>query len=148
MIDRATEIRGKIFEALNGLEYNGIRIPVFDEFVNPNVTLPSVEGALSVYVVIQDQQELMSPIQTVYSPRFELNVTIRVVTTWGTVGSKKLCEDIGNKIMYKLKDDRGSSKIEGIDKVTLVSARSIAESTSSNLAFSKIIILKFEKNGN
>ena len=147
-MDRATEIRGKIFEALNGLEYNGIRIPVFDEFVNPNVTLPSVEGALSAYVVIQDQQEMMSPIQTVCNPRFELDVTIRVVTTWGTVGSKKLCEDIGNEIMYKLKDDRGSSKITGIDKVTLVSARSLAESTSSNLAFSKIIILKFEKNGN
>ncbi len=147
-MDRATEIRGKIFEALSDLEHNGVKIPIFDEFVNPNVALPTVEGALSAYVIIQDQQELMSPVQTVCNPRFELDVTIRVVTTWGTVGSKKLCEDIGNEIMYKLKDDRGSSNIEGIDKVMLVSARSIAESTSSNLAFSKIIILKFEKNGN
>ena len=78
---------------------------------------------------------------------FNLNMTIRVVTKWGTVGKKKLCEDIGDTIINLLRDDRGASKIDGIDKVLLVTAQSIAETTINNIAFSKIIILNFIKNG-
>jgi hypothetical protein len=74
-------------------------------------------------------------------------MTIRVVTKWGTVGKKKLCEDIGDTIINLLRDDRGASKIDGIDKVLLVTAQSIAETTINNIAFSKIIILNFIKNG-
>lgn len=149
-MDRATEIRGKIMTALSGLKYSNTSntsIPVFDEVVNPAVTLPAVGGAQEVYVVLQDQQEQYAAVQTVCNPRFELSVTIRVVTKWGKVGKKKLCEDIGDTIINLLRDDRGASKIDGIDKVLLVTAQSIAETTINNVAFSKIIILNFIKNG-
>lgn len=146
-MDRATEIRGKIFEALSDLEHNGVKIPIFDEVVNPAVTLPAVGGAQEVYVVIQDQQEQYAAVQTVCNTRFELSVTIRVVTKWSNVGSKKLSEDIGDSIMTLLRDDRGASKIDGIQRVKLVTARSVAEYTNTNLAFTKVIILKFIKNG-
>jgi len=46
-----------------------------------------------------------------------------------------------------LRYDRGASRIDGIDKVLLVTAQSIAETTINNIAFSKIIILNFIKNG-
>ena len=146
-MDRATDIRGKIMTALSGLKYSNTSIPVFDEVVNPAVTLPSVGGAQEVYVVIQDQQEQYAAVQTVCNPRFELSVTIRVVTKWSNIGSKKLSEDIGDSIMTLLRDDRGASKIEGIQRVELVTARSVAEYTNTNLAFTKVIILKFIKNG-
>ena len=74
-------------------------------------------------------------------------MTIRVVTKWGIVGSKKLCEDIGDIIINKLRDSRGSSLIPDIQKVELVYTRSIAEYSSTNLAFSKVLILNFIKNG-
>lgn len=146
-MDRATEIRGKVITALSTLKYGTVSIPVFDEVVNPNISLPSVDGSIATYVVIQDQQEQLNAVQTVDAPRFNLNMTIRVVTKWGTVGKKKLCEDIGDTIINLLRDDRGASKIDGIDKVLLVTAQSIAETTINNVAFSKIIILNFIKNG-
>ena len=116
-------------------------------FITNNISLPSVDGSIATYVVIQDQQEQLNAVQTVDAPRFNLNMTIRVVTKWGTVGKKKLCEDIGDTIINLLRDDRGTSKIDGIDKVLLVTAQSIAETTINNIAFSKIIILNFVKNG-
>ncbi len=146
-MDRATDVRGKVITALSTLKYGTISIPVFDEIVNPNITLPSVDGSIATYVIIQDQQEQLNVIQTVDAPRFNLNMTIRVVTKWGTVGKKKLCEDIGDSIINLLRDDRGTSKITGIDKILLVTAQSISETTINNIAFSKIIILNFIKNG-
>ena len=146
-MDRATEIRGKIMTALSGLKHLNVSVPVFDEVVNPSVAIPSIDGADEVYVMLQDQQEQYSAVQTVCNPRFDLNLTIRVGTKWGLVGKKKTCEDIGDTIINLLRDSRGGSKLTDIQKVELVTARSIAEHTNSNLSFSKIIILNFIKNG-
>lgn len=146
-MDRSTIIRGKVFDVLDGFEFNSVPIPVFDEVVNPNTALPSIGGAQEVYIVVQDQQQSYNSVQTVCNPRFNLNLTIRVVTKWGTVGSKKLCEDIGNSILGLLRDDRCGSKIDGIQKVELYVSRTITEITKNNLSFSKILILNFIKNG-
>ena len=146
-MDRATEIRGKVLTALGAFKHQNIDIPIFDEVVNPSVSIPKIAGADGVYVLIQDQQEQYSSVQNACNPRFDLNMTIRVVTKWGLVGSKKLCEDIGDTIINKLRDSRGRSLIPDIQKVELVYTRSIAEYSSTNLAFSKVLILNFIKNG-
>ena len=146
-MDRATYIRTKVFEKLNGLTFNGIEIPIFDEYVNPSVTIPSVNGSNETYIIIQDQYEGYNETQTVCNPRFDLNLTIRVVTTWGNVGSKKLCEDIGNVAINLLRDDRGASLIDGIKEVKLINAQSIPENADSSISFSKILTLNFIKNG-
>src|SRR5678815_3724752 len=88
--DRATYIRTKVFEKLNGLTFNGIEIPIFDEYVNPSIPIPSINGSNETYIIIQDQYEGYNETQTVCDPRFDLNLTIRVVTTWGNVGSLSL----------------------------------------------------------
>jgi hypothetical protein len=146
-MDRITDIRGKIITALAGLKYSNTSIPVFDEVVNPSVAIPSVGGASAVYVVIQDQTEQYNPVQTVCAPRFDINTTIRVVTKWKSTGSMKLSEDIGETILGLLRNSRGATTLTGVKKVDLVMSRSIAEYTEKELSFSKVIILKFIKNG-
>lgn len=146
-MDRATYIRGEVIGKLAGLQHLGVAVPVFDEFVNPNATLPAIGGAQEVYVILQDQQTDMNATQTVCAPRFNLSMTIRIVTKWGLTGSKKLCEDIGDMVINLLRDDRGASKIDGISKVELVTARSLSEVSQTNIAFSKILILNFIQNG-
>src|SRR5678809_1114357 len=110
-------IRDRVFEKLNGLTFGGIEMCIRDRYVNPSVTIPSVNGSNETYIIIQDQYEGYNETQTVCNPRFDLNLTIRVVTTWGNVGSKKLCEDIGDVVINLLRDDRGASLIDGIKEV-------------------------------
>lgn len=146
-MDRATYIRTKVFEKLNGLTFGGVEIPIFDEYVNPSVTIPSVNGSNETYIIIQDQYEGYNETQTVCDPRFDLNLTIRVVTTWGNVGSKKLCEDIANEVELLLRDSRGQTTIAGLKQVDLINAQSIAEYADSSISFSKILTLNFIRNG-
>ena len=146
-MDRATYIRTKVFEKLNGLTFGGVVIPVFDEYVNPSVAIPSLNGSRETYIIIQDQSEGYNAVQTVCDPRFDLNLTIRIVTTWGNVGSKKLCEDIGELVVNLLRNDRGLSLIDGIKQVDLINAQSIPEYADSSISFSKILTLNFIKNG-
>jgi hypothetical protein len=123
-----------------------VDVPVFDEVVNPSVALPTIAGA-QVYIVLQDQQETPNAVQTLCSPRSNVNLTIRVVTIFGTVGNKKLSEDIGDEVLDLIRDDRGGSKLSGIKDVELPIARSLSEVTAENISFSKILILNFVKNG-
>ena len=157
-MDRATYIRGQVLSKFDkitlsdgskwdALNFNNTLVPVFDEFVNPKVPIPSVAGAQEVYIILQDQQTDMNAVQTVCAPRFNLSMTIRIVTKWGLTGSKKLCEDIGDTVINLLRDERGASKINNISHVELVTARSISEVSNTNIAFSKILILNFIKNG-
>lgn len=146
-MDRATYIRTKVFEKLNGLTFGGVEIPIFDEYVNPSVTIPSVKGSNETYIIIQDQYEGYNETQTVCDPRFDLNLTIRVVTTWGNVGSKKLCEDIANEVELLLRDSRSNTTIAGVKQVDLINAQSTAEYADSSISFSKILTLNFIRNG-
>ena len=88
-MDRATDIRGKVLTAIGTLKHKTVTIPIFDEVVNPAVTIPAVDGAVGAYVLLQDQQEQYSAIQTVCNPRFDLNMTIRVVTNGGNSMERK-----------------------------------------------------------
>ena len=145
-MDRVTEIRGKVMTALSGYTHNGVAVPVFDEVVNPSVALPTIEGA-QVYIVLQDQQQVPAAVQTMCDIRNNINLTIRVVTIFGPVGNKKLSEDIGDEVLNIIRDDRGGSKLAGVKDIELSVARSLSEVTANNIAFSKVLILNFIKNG-
>lgn len=145
-MDRVTFVRGKVIQALSGYKFNGVEIPVFDEVVNPDVDLPVINGA-QTYIMLQDQQMIYNAVQTYCNPRFNISLTIKVVTIFGNTGNKKLSEDIGNDILNLLRDDRGKSKLSDISEVQLDVSRSLNETTSTRVAFSKIFILSFIKNG-
>ena len=145
-MDRITFARGKVIQALSGYKFNGVAIPVFDEVVNPSIELPVISGA-QTYIMLQDQQMIYNSVQTYCNPRFNISLTIKVVTIFGMVGNKKLSEDIGDGIINLLRTDRDGSKLDGIDKIELVTSRSVNEITTERTAFSKIFILNFIKNG-
>lgn len=145
-MDRITFVRGKVIEALSGYKFNGVDVPVFDEVVNPSIELPVINGA-QTYIMLQDQQMIYNAVQTYCNPRFNISLTIKVVTIFGMVGNKKLSEDIGDEIINLLRTDRDGSKLDGIDKIELVTSRSVNEITTERTAFSKIFILNFIKNG-
>jgi hypothetical protein len=145
-MDRITFVRGKVIEALSGYKFNGFDVPVFDEVVNPDITLPVISGA-QTYIILQDQQMIYNAVQTYCNPRFNISLTLKVVTIFGNTGSKKLSEDIGNDVLNLLMDDRGKSKLSDISEVQLDVSRSSNETTATRVAFSKIFILNFIKNG-
>ena len=145
-MDRITFVRGKVINALSGYKFNGVEIPIFDEVVNPAISLPVINGA-QTYIMLQDQQMIYNAVQTYCNPRFNISLTIKVVTIFGMVGNKKLSEDIGDGIINLLRTDRNGSKLDGIDKIELVTSRSVNEITTERTAFSKIFILNFIKNG-
>ena len=145
-MDRITFVRGKVIEALSGYKFNGVDEPVFDEVVNPDITLPVISGA-QTYIILQDQQMIYNAVQTYCNPRFNISLTLKVVTIFGNTGSKKLSEDIGNDVLNLLRDDRGKSKLSDISEVQLDVSRSSNETTATRVAFSKIFILSFIKNG-
>ena len=145
-MDRITFVRGKVINALSGYKFNGVAIPVFDEVVNPSTALPVINGA-QTYIMLQDQQMIYNAVQTYCTPRFNISLTIKVVTIFGLVGNKKLSEDIGDEIINLLRTDRNDSKLDGIDKIELVTSRSVNEVSTERTAFSKIFILNFIKNG-
>ena len=145
-MDRITFVRGKVIQALSGYKFNGVDVPVFDEVVNPSIELPVINGA-QTYIMLQDQQMIYNAVQTYCNPRFNISLTIKVVTIFGMVGNKKLSEDIGDEIINLLRTDRDGSKLDGIDKIELVTSRSVNEVSTERTAFSKIFILNFIKNG-
>ena len=145
-MDRITFARGKVIQALSGYKFNGVDVPVFDEVVNPSIELPVINGA-QTYIMLQDQQMIYNSVQTYCNPRFNISLTIKVVTIFGNTGSKKLSEDIGDDVLNLLRDDRGKSKLSDISEVQLDVSRSMNEVTSTRVAFLKIFILSFIKNG-
>lgn len=81
-MDRITSVRGKVIQALSGYKFDGVAIPVFDEVVNPATTLPVISGA-QTYILLQDQQMIYNAVQTYCNPRFNISLTIKVVTIFG-----------------------------------------------------------------
>ena len=146
-MDINTIIRSKVIEAIKTstideidfIEYDGINIPIFDEFPNPNVQIPLIRKA-ETYIIIQDQQSQDDAIQNTCSVRLNANITIRVVTRWGSIGFKDVCENIASLIDEKLRTKRNESKLSDIQSVELSISRTQSELTKANLAFSKILI--------
>ena len=54
-MDVIKEIRARYFQALKGLTYQGVEIPIFVGFLDKSASLPIIDRG-EVYIVIQDQQ--------------------------------------------------------------------------------------------
>ena len=133
----STIIRGKYITALSGLKYNNVLIPVFDEVVNPSAAIPVINGA-ECYVILQNQQERDGGMQIYCQYRILADITVKVVTKFGTVGGKKLSEDIADLIDAKIRNGRNGNNIS-VSNVSVIE-RSTVESSSQHLAFQKILI--------
>lgn len=133
----STIIRGKYIQALSGLKYGNVAIPIFDEVVNPSAVIPVINGA-ECYVILQNQQERDDGIQIYCQYRILADITVKVVTKFGTTGGKKLSEDIADLIDSKIRSGRNANLIS-VSDVSLIE-RSTIESNKDNLAFQKILI--------
>lgn len=133
----STIIRGKYITALSGLKYNNVVIPIFDEVVNPSTAIPVINGA-ECYVILQNQQEREDSTQVFCQYRILADITVKVVTKFGTVGGKKLSEDIADLIDAKIRNGRNGNLIS-VSNVSVIE-RSTVESSSQHLAFQKILI--------
>lgn len=138
-------VRRAVLTAIGTVVVDGVTIPVFDELVNPNVTLPTIRGA-KAYILIQDQQETEGQ-QNYCTYRQEANYTIKAVTIFNTggVASKRVCEDIGALVESRIKPtgkthalvDANGFSFQNTIKVT---GRTIPEFASGTTAFSKVLI--------
>ena len=78
-MDVTKEIRTRYFQALKGLTYQGVAIPIFVGFLDDSASLPTINGG-EVYIVIQDQQAYDSASQTYCVYGVTSDITIRVVS--------------------------------------------------------------------
>lgn len=151
-MDVSEALRRAYISAIGILTVNGVDIPVFDEFVNPNTNIPLLkltslptEIAPEVYVVIQDQQEI-DGIQTFCSYRQNCSITIRVVTKFdGVVGGKRYAEAVSDAVNNKIKPTPGShSLIDSngyyFQRVNREMSRSYTEFSNEKTVVNKIII--------
>lgn len=133
----STIIRGKYITALTGLKYSNIAIPIFDEVVNPTVTIPVISGA-ECYILLQGQQERDAGIQNFCTYRIEADITVKIVTKYNTTGGKKLSEDIAALVDGKIRSGRDTNLIS-VQQVDLME-RSTVETSKENIAFQKILM--------
>lgn len=144
-MDVSEALRRAFFAVLNPLVVDGVTIPIFDEEVNPDVTIPTLNQA-SCYVIIQDQQEIEGN-QNYCSYRQNCNLTIRIVTKYPSnkaIG-KKVAEKISNIIQTKIKPSGKTHALSNANgysfqQVNKELSRTIYEHANGVTAQSKVII--------
>ena len=137
-------VRRAIFNALGTVNYNGATIPVFDEYVNPNVAIPTVNGS-ECYILIQDQQEDTNIQQTFCHDRTNCNITLRVVTKFKGVGGKATSEGIMDIVVKKIKPTPRTHTLQDVDvyriqDVRIELSRSYSEFANNQTAINKVTI--------
>lgn len=152
-MDISEALRRAYITAIGTLTVNGTVIPVFDEFVNPNVSLPVLkltttpgEVAPTVYVVIQDQQETEGS-QNFCTYRQNANITLRIVTIFNTAGvvAKRYAEAISDEIQKKIKPTGKTHALLNANgfvfqRVNKEISRTYTENANSKTAINKVII--------
>lgn len=144
-MDVSEALRRAYFTLLNPLVVDGVTIPVFDEFVNPGMSIPVLDNA-SVYVVLQDQQEVEGT-QNFCAYRQNCNITVRVVTKYPTnmaIG-KRVSEKVSNVIQSIIKPTGKTHALTNgngysYQRVTKDVSRSLFEEANGQTAISKVII--------
>lgn len=138
-------VRRAVLQSIGTVIVDSITIPVFDELVNPNVTIPTVRGAQS-YILIQDQQEVEGS-QNFCTYRQEANYTVKAVTIFnsGGVASKRLCEDIAEIVEKRIKPTGKSHALidangYSFQKTSKEVSRTITEFAGGKASFSKVNI--------
>ncbi len=145
-MDVSEALRRAYFTALTPLVVDGVKIPVFDEFVNPEETIPKLNTWASTYVVIQDQQEIEG-VQNFCTYRQNCSITLRIVTKFETNKSigKKVAEKVSSTVQSKIKPtgkthaliNANGYSFQRVDKEL---SRTIFEEANGTTAISKVII--------
>ncbi|GHE34894.1 hypothetical protein [Sphingobacterium griseoflavum] len=125
-------------------------IPVFDGVVNPNVTIPVIEKA-SVYIIINDQQADLSPLQNMCNERITASLTIKIVSKYKTanVTDRTLVEAISEQVQKAIRPTRYhalESVNVNIQDVGYPITRDMDEFAAGQTAFSKILIYSITVN--
>ena len=107
-MDVTKEIRTRYFQAIKGLEYQDVEIPIFVGFLDDSASLPTINGG-EVYIVIQDQQAYDSASQTYCVYGVTSDITIRIVSKFIKKGTTSVVEDIAMEIDNRI---RGTIKKE------------------------------------
>ena len=140
-MDVTKEIRTRYFQAIRGLEYQGVQIPIFVGFLDDSSSLPIINGG-EVYIVIQDQQAYDSASQTYCVYGVTSDITIRVVSKFTKKGTTSIVEDIAMEVDNRIREEikKRDENVIGVGKVRLSVNRLLVENSDTHTAYSKILI--------
>ena len=140
-MDVTKEIRTRYFQAIKGLEYQDVEIPIFVGFLDDSASLPTINGG-EVYIVIQDQQAYDSASQTYCVYGVTSDITIRIVSKFIKKGTTSVVEDIAMEIDNRIRGTIKKRDENAIDvgRVRLSVNRLLVENSDTHTAYSKILI--------
>lgn len=140
-MDVTKEIRTRYFQALKGLIYQGVQIPIFVGFLDDSASLPIINGG-EVYIVIQDQQAYDSASQTYCVYGVTSDITIRVVSKFTKKGTTSIVEDIAMEVDKRIRGTikKRDENVIGVGKIRLSVNRLLVENSDTHTAYSKVLI--------
>ena len=140
-MDVTKEIRTRYFQALKGLTYQGVAIPIFVGFLDDSASIPIINGG-EVYIVIQDQQAYDSASQTYCVYGVTSDITIRVVSKFTKKGTTSIVEDIAMEVDNRIRGTikKRDENVIGVGRIRLSVNRLLVENSDTHTAYSKILI--------
>jgi hypothetical protein len=140
-MDVTKEIRTKYFQALNGLEYQDVEIPIFVGFLDDSASLPTIDRG-EVYIVIQDQQAYDSALQPYCTYNVTSDITIRIVSKFTKKGTTSIVEDIAMEVDNRIRGTvkKRDENMIGVGRVRLSVNRLLIENSDTHTSYSKVLI--------
>ena len=140
-MDVTKEIRTRYFQAIKGLTYQGVEIPIFVGFLDDSASLPIINSG-EVYIDIQDQQVYDSATQPYCTYNVTSDITIRVVSKFMKKGTTSIVEDIAMEVDNRIRGTikRRDENAIGVGRVRLSVNRLLVENSDTHTAYSKILI--------
>jgi len=144
-MDVTKEIRTRYFQAINGLTYQGVEIPIFVGFLDDSASLPTINGGGvygEVYIVIQDQQVYDSATQPYCTYNVTSDITIRVVSKFTKKGTTSIVEDIAMEVDNRIRGTtkRRDENLIGVGRIRLSVDRLLVENSDTHTSYSKVLI--------
>lgn len=140
-MDVIKEIRTRYFQALKGLTYQGVEIPIFVGFLDGSASLPTIDRG-EVYIVIQDQQAYDSSTQPYCTYNVTSDITIRVISKFTKKGTTDVVEDIAMEVDNRIRGTikKRDENVIGVGRVRLSVNRLLIENSDTHTSYSKILI--------
>lgn len=140
-MDVTKEIRTRYFQALKGLTYQGVEIPIFVGFLDGSASLPIIDRG-EVYIVIQDQQAYDSSTQPYCTYNVTSDITIRIVSKFMKKGTTSIVEDIAMEVDNRIRGTikKRDENVIGVGRVRLSVNRLLVENSDTHTAYSKVLI--------
>src|SRR5690554_2627874 len=141
-MDVIKEIRTRYFQALKGLTYQGVEIPIFVGFLDGSASLPIIDNRGEVYIVIQDQQAYDSATQPYCTYNVTSDITIRVISKFTKKGTTSIVEDIAMEVDNRVRGTikKRDENVIGVGKIRLSVNRLLVENSDTHTAYSKVLI--------